>query len=166
MKSLINRIIGTTINQIELIFKDDGPGIPQPILEGFKLHQTVTTKMGGYGLGVGNCFTILDGMKGTFQIDNINKELGQGIVIKMTIPISQVLAFPNSVGKNKAQIASTGGIDLTSDKTLTVQNNGQSIQFHFDPAQLQELQGAIGFDPVVVGLHPLGNLKNFLESPN
>lgn len=63
---------------------------------------------------------------------------------------------------NKAMITKSGGIDLTSDKALSVQNNGQGIRFHIDPAQLQELQNAPGFVPVIINIQPLNNLKLFL----
>jgi hypothetical protein len=56
----------------------------------------------------------------------------------------------------------TGGIDLTSDKALTVQNNGRGIKFHLDPAMLQQLQNAPGFVPVIINIQPLNNLKLFL----
>jgi len=55
-----------------------------------------------------------------------------------------------------------GGIDLTSDKALTVQNNGQGIKFHIDPAMLQQLQNAPGFVPVIISIQPMNNLRQFL----
>jgi len=57
-----------------------------------------------------------------------------------------------------------GGIDLTSDKALTVQNNGQGIKFHLDPAQLQELQNAPGFVPVIINIRPMTDLRKFLDA--
>ena len=39
-------------------------------------------------------------------------------------------------------LANRGGIDLTSDKALTVQNNGQAIKFHIEPAMLKALEDA------------------------
>ena len=56
----------------------------------------------------------------------------------------------------------TGGIDLTSDKALTVQNNGQGIKFHIDPAMLQQLQNTLGFVPVIINIQPLKSLQEFL----
>ncbi len=89
---------------------------------------------------------------------------------------------PNSEGDRKIQIdiptlyerhpgfkiyadgamAVKGGIDLTSDKALSVQNNGQGIKFHLDPAMLQQLQNAPGFVPVIINIQPLTNLRQFL----
>ncbi len=60
------------------------------------------------------------------------------------------------------KVEDKGGIDLTSDKALTVQNNGQGIKFHIDPAQLQELQNAPGFVPVIISIEPMLNLRKFL----
>jgi len=55
-----------------------------------------------------------------------------------------------------------GGIDLTSDKALSVQNNGQGIKFHLDPAQFAQLQNAPGFVPVIINIQPLKSLPEFL----
>ncbi len=55
-----------------------------------------------------------------------------------------------------------GGIDLTSDTALSVQNNGQSIQFHIDPAQFEQLQNAPGFVPVIINIQPMTNIHTFL----
>jgi len=55
-----------------------------------------------------------------------------------------------------------GGIDLTSDKALAVQNNGQGIKFHIDPAMLQQLKNAPGFVPVIINIQPMTNIRFFL----
>jgi hypothetical protein len=64
-------------------------------------------------------------------------------------------AVPSNVARN-------GGIDFTSDKALSVQNNGQGIKFHIDPAQLAQLQNAPGFVPVIINIQPMTNLRDFL----
>jgi len=66
------------------------------------------------------------------------------------------------VYKNNARIEKNGGIDLTSNKALSVQNNGQGIKFHIDPAQLAQLQNAPGFVPVIINIQPLKDLPAFL----
>ena len=55
-----------------------------------------------------------------------------------------------------------GGIDLTSDKALSVQNSNQGIKFHIDPAMLQQLHNAPGFEPMIVSMEPLEDLRGFL----
>ncbi len=60
----------------------------------------------------------------------------------------------------------TGGIDLTSDKVLSVQNNGQEIKFHIDPAMLQRLQNAPGFTPVIINIQPMVNVRTWLGINN
>jgi len=70
-----------------------------------------------------------------------------------------------SIGDN-AQLSVNGGIDLTSDKALSVQNNGQGIKFHIDPAMLQQLQNAPGFVPVIINIQPLKSLSAFLGINN
>ena len=56
-----------------------------------------------------------------------------------------------------------GGIDLTpANMNLQMQNNGAGIKFHLDPAQLAQLQNAPGFVPVIINIHPLTSLSDFL----
>jgi len=64
--------------------------------------------------------------------------------------------------KSPVMSSGTGGIDLTSDKALSVQNNGQGIKFHLDPAQLAQLQNTPGFVPVIISIQPLKSLQEFL----
>ena len=67
----------------------------------------------------------------------------------------------------------TGGIDFTppqihletkieSDKGML--HVGYGIQFHIDPAILQQLKDAPGFVPVIINIQPMRNLKSFLET--
>ena len=58
--------------------------------------------------------------------------------------------------------AARGGIDLTSDKALQVQNNGQGIKFQIDPAQLVQFQNAPGFVPVIIDMEPMADVRKFL----
>ncbi len=62
----------------------------------------------------------------------------------------------------KDQASELGGIDLTSDKALSVQNKGEGIKFHLDPAQLEELQNAPGFVPVIINIQPMTNIRLWL----
>jgi len=56
-----------------------------------------------------------------------------------------------------------GGIDLTAHKnSLEIQNSGQAIKFHLDPAMLKQLQDAPGFVPVIINIQPMRNLRRFL----
>ena len=64
--------------------------------------------------------------------------------------------------KYRAMMNNTGGIDLTSDKALSIQNNGQGIKFHIDPAMLKELQNTPGFVPVIISIQPMMDLKSWL----
>jgi hypothetical protein len=66
-------------------------------------------------------------------------------------------------GDQDRAMSSTGGIDLTSNKVLSVQNSGQGIQFYTDPAMLQRLQNAPGFVPVIINIQPMTDLRKFLE---
>ena len=58
-----------------------------------------------------------------------------------------------------------GGIDFTTNRTpLEVQNAGEGIKFHIDPAMLQQLQNAPGFVPVIINIQPMTNLTEFLDA--
>jgi hypothetical protein len=65
---------------------------------------------------------------------------------------------------DQAMAALKGGIDLTSEKAMTVKNDGQGIRFHLDPARLAQLQNAAGFtvDRASIIIQPLGSLPAFL----
>ncbi len=71
----------------------------------------------------------------------------------------------NNIRVDRASVSGTtrGGIDLTSDKVLTAQNNGQGIKFHMDPAQLAQFENAPGFTPVIINMEPLTDLRGFLD---
>jgi hypothetical protein len=75
-----------------------------------------------------------------------------------------------------------GGIDLTpanmnlqtkmdsrlyvkGEPSLGSRGNG-GIKFHLDPVQLQQLQNAPGFVPVIIDVEPLKDLKSFLAQQN
>jgi hypothetical protein len=79
--------------------------------------------------------------------------------IKVAISLKKQVIKP-------ADLAMRGGIDLSSDKALSVQNNGQDIKFHIDPAQLQQLENAPGFVPVIINIQPLKSLSVFLGINN
>ena len=70
-----------------------------------------------------------------------------------------------------------GGIDLSSEKVNLETNvidsrfrgndignhgNDRGIQFHLDPAMLEQLQNSLGFVPVIINVRPLTDLKAFL----
>ncbi len=59
--------------------------------------------------------------------------------------------------------SSTGGIDLNAvNKQLQVQNAGEGIKFHLDPAQLALWQDAAGVTPVIISVEPLKDISLFL----
>ena len=62
----------------------------------------------------------------------------------------------------RASSTSTGGIDLSSDKALSIQNNGQGIKFHIDHAMLEQLQNAPGFVPLIINIQPMTDLRAYL----
>ena len=68
------------------------------------------------------------------------------------------MAFQENIRSTKE-----GGVDFTADKIkLQVQNSGVGIKFYLDPAQLEQLQNAPGFVPVIINIQPLKSLQEFL----
>ncbi|MEI8011435.1 MAG: tetratricopeptide repeat protein, partial [Candidatus Omnitrophota bacterium] len=56
-----------------------------------------------------------------------------------------------------------GGIDLTSaDNSMQVQNKGDAIKFHLDPARLEALRRATGFTPVIINIQPMTDMRLFM----
>ena len=56
-----------------------------------------------------------------------------------------------------------GGIDFNPNKMrLQIQNGGEAVKFHIDPAMLQQLQNASGFVPVIITIQPV-NIREFLQ---
>jgi len=57
-----------------------------------------------------------------------------------------------------------GGIDLTARRMhVEIQNQGNGIQFHMDPAMLHQLQISPGFDLDIINMRPITDIKGFLE---
>ncbi len=60
-----------------------------------------------------------------------------------------------------------GGIDLNPDKLeVKTLNNGEIIKLNLDAAMLHRMQRANGVNPVIIGILPLENLKEFLGVQN
>ena len=78
--------------------------------------------------------------------------------------VYQVLTNFSSVTNIAKDLESKkGGIDLTpANVNLQTKNTGEAIQFHMDPAMLQQLQNAPGFTPVIINIAPLDDLRLFL----
>jgi hypothetical protein len=56
-----------------------------------------------------------------------------------------------------------GGIDLDPEKmNIVTKSSGESIQFNLDPAMLQRLQNSSGVTPVIVSVHALDSLQQFM----
>ena len=102
---------------------------------------------------------------GEIRLADDGKETGK---VSVEIEFSDVSPF---TFKDQAMPTSKkekrGGIDLTpANMNLQTQNNGGPIQFHIDPAQLQQLQNAPGFVPVIINIQPMTDLRVFLGVPS
>jgi len=98
-------------------------------------------------------------------INNAREELRKALNAKVERAKARSVQFPDQAmvaKENEVHRSDTGGIDLTSDKALSVQNNGQGIKFRVDPAMLEQLQNAPGFTPVIISIQPMTNIRAFL----
>jgi len=60
-------------------------------------------------------------------------------------------------------LRNTGGIDFNSNSiNLQTQHNNGEIKFLLDPAMVQQLQKAPGFEPMIISVEPLKSLQEFL----
>ena len=89
--------------------------------------------------------------------------------------MKRIESFPNNFitffkGKNKAQIVQPeqGGIDFTADKTpleISAKDGPASgWKFNIDPAMLAQFQNAPGFEPVIIHMLPMTDLRVFLQT--
>ena len=83
-----------------------------------------------------------------------------------------IVPMPIEIPSATTATPPTGGIDLTAGKIPLKIRTGasqdafgddSSIQFHFDPAMLQQLRDAPGFVPVIIDIQPINDLKGFLD---
>jgi len=79
-------------------------------------------------------------------------------------PITGGLAFDSAQNASvMPSVDRKGGIDLTpANMHLQTQNAGESIKFHLNPAQLAQLQNALGFVPVIINIRPMTDIRAFL----
>jgi len=119
-------------------------------------------------------------------IDIIPRSIGTGFVFS-GVAFSKVMAdktgggildvhkIKKTLSGQLAKIMHTanGGIDLSAannylqtktDAASTAGKNG--IKFYLSPSMLKQLQNAPGFTPVVVGMHPMTDIKQFLGIEN
>ncbi len=91
------------------------------------------------------------------QLKAIEKEITSSLLDR-----AMTIVEPKS-GFNSISSEQKGGIDLTpANMNLQTQNGGKAIKFHLDPAQLQQLQNAPGFVPVIINIQPMTNFRIFL----
>ncbi len=86
-------------------------------------------------------------------------QLGKSFKINNTN--DQVMSSTRADGK--ATGSDLGGIDLSSDKFLQLNNDGQgAIQFKIDPVMLKQLQDAPGLIPQIIDVNSTPDLRSFL----
>jgi hypothetical protein len=88
------------------------------------------------------------------------------VMLKAESLLKKIVSMVDRAMKNNR-----GGIDLTASKmNVEIQTGSpvetlggnRGIQFHLDPAMLQQLQNAPGFVPVIISIRPMLNLRKFL----
>ena len=80
--------------------------------------------------------------------------------------LTQLFSSKGTQTGDNAEVAQNGGIDLNPSKIdMATKNSGAPIDLNLDPAMLWRMQDASGVTPVIVGIHALGSLRQFLEIP-
>jgi hypothetical protein len=77
-------------------------------------------------------------------------------------PDLQVESIDNEGKPSRAMLSGPGGIDLSGESSLSVEDNGQEIKFHLDPGMLKQLQNVHGFTPDILTIQPMTDIKTFL----
>ncbi len=94
-------------------------------------------------------------------LQKVKEELDRALITHG--PSDREAILPVNLHVQNNALARNGGIDFTVNKTpLEIQNAGEGIKFHFDPALLRQLQNDPGFVPVIINISPLNNLRQFL----
>ncbi|MBF0490315.1 MAG: hypothetical protein HQL15_06795 [Candidatus Omnitrophica bacterium] len=110
----------------------------------------------------------LSDLRNQYLKDNIKKEALDHLVVVLEEAIYSHQLDADRAMKgadlNKTSGSGPGGIDLTSDKALQIQNKEGAIQFYMDPAMLAKLKNTTGFVPVIINIQPMTDLRIFLES--
>ncbi len=177
---ILDRIDGGTINDYQESFSQRGKVRALNLMRTLLKHRIfIGDHIKGISIRVGK--RIIDGTFGAWVVDGegavVRKDLTWKVLAQRyvyAIETAQksgrwpskglgleILDFFKHEAANRA-MSSTGGIDLTSDRALSVQNNGQRIRFHIDPAQLAQLQNTPGFVPVIINIEPIKDLRRFL----
>jgi len=172
------------LKEIRRVLKPDGKFL-------FKVHSMEDTRLVDSNkwrqLEEGESFYEMpNGEITRFFTENFISQILKDAGFKLSSPLKKIIVegwynkpWVVIAQKNSAQLSSTGGIDLTPakmnlqtkiDSSPTAQNdsigdgndNGSGIQFHMDPAMLQQLRDAPGFVPVIINVQPLNNLREFL----
>jgi len=79
-----NLLIDFASRWVELVFRDDGPGIP-PAVRSRIFDPFFTTKATGTGLGLATVYSIITQHRGTIEVDST---LGKGTTFRIRLPAS------------------------------------------------------------------------------
>ncbi len=172
------RHIGTKTEQVVLDFNHpdsvitkDRPAQSSSVLNDLEIKgiSTIVRKMASY-------FGFFADMEASFDADNelvplqirpvttLTDTMKEGLqILEKAHKKDEAMTINRNGGTQKVLSKGKGGIDFTSDITnLEIQNQGQAITFHLDPAMLQQLQHASGFVPVIINIQPMTDLRQFL----
>ena len=95
-----------------------------------------------------------------------------GVPMATFIEVRNLKLFLESKMKHKRIGSPKGGIDFRSDKMNVEErmdsrvhgNDREGIQFHLDPAMLERLRDVRGFEPVIVNMQMINNVRAFVEN--
>ncbi len=94
-----------------------------------------------------------------------NSEVGSSQYLKSNQSLFKDLNFNQAMTGLPLQASTNevGGIDFKPNQiNLESRNAGQEIKFKSDPAMLEQLRNAPGFEPVIINIQPMRDLELFL----
>lgn len=100
-----------TGDALEILFKDNGPGIPQEVLSTLLRERITFGKPNGNGIGLTHAKEVLERAGGSI---GIKSSLGQGATVAVTIPLSKKV----DLFLERVEIPAAGKVIIVDDDSL------------------------------------------------
>ncbi|MBI4309296.1 MAG: hypothetical protein HY591_03085, partial [Candidatus Omnitrophica bacterium] len=145
-------------------------GLPSVDIPEGRLNQVIATLIGRYPL-LG--LELLAGPDYNFELNGKYAFVVDGqelpkeeilLLMHQRLSSNQQLSIVDKAAVVQQKTQVPGGIDFQSDKmNVQTQTNSGEVKFHVDRAMLQRLQNAHGFEPVIVKIQSMRDLRMFLD---
>ena len=98
-------------HSLEILFKDNGAGIPKEVLSKLLRERITFGKPNGNGIGLTHAKEVLERAGGSIQIES---SIGQGTTVSVTIPLSKKV----DLFLERVEIPATGKVIIVDDDSL------------------------------------------------